>query len=51
MSEVERLLQDPRMPFLLVNDGAEEVRQENARLKVLVVQLSTIIAKNVTAQK
>jgi len=51
MGDAERILQDPQMPFVLSGDNTEGMRQENARLKALLVQLSTIIAKNVAAQK
>jgi hypothetical protein len=51
MSNAEPRLQEPRMPFLLECAAAEGMREENARLKDLVVRLSAIIAKNVVGQK
>jgi hypothetical protein len=51
MSNAEPRLQEPRMPFLLSGAEVEGMRQEIARLKDLVVRLSTIIARNVAAQK
>ena len=51
MNNAEPHLQEPRMPFLLVGAEMEGLRQENARLKSLVVSLSTIIARNVAVQK
>lgn len=51
MSNAEPRLQEPRMPFLFASSEIEGVRQENARLKAVVVRLAAIIAKNVAAQK
>jgi hypothetical protein len=51
MNNAEPRLQEPRMPFQLAGAEVEGMRQENARLKDLVVRLSSIIARNVVAQK
>jgi hypothetical protein len=51
MNDPEPRLQEPRMPFLFAGTEMEGLRQENARLKHLIVQLSAIISKNVAAQK
>jgi hypothetical protein len=51
MNDAEPRLQEPRMPFLFAGTEMEGLRQENARLKHLIVQLSAIISKNVAAQK
>ncbi|MDO8878817.1 MAG: hypothetical protein Q8M24_00105 [Pseudolabrys sp.] len=52
MSDAEYGLQEPRFPFRLSgNAEAESLRQEIARLKALVVQLSAIIVRSVAAEK
>lgn len=51
MNDAEPRSQEPRMPFLFVGTEIESLRQENARLKHLVVRLSAIISKNIAAQK
>jgi len=51
MNDAEPRSQEPRMPFLFAGTEMEGLRQENARLKHLVVRLSAIISKNIAAQK
>jgi hypothetical protein len=48
----ETYLQEPRFPLRFArNVEADGLRQEIARLKTLVVQLSEIVAKRVVAEK
>lgn len=52
MSDATHGLQEPRFPYSLSGTAeAEGMRQEIARLKNLVVQLSAIIARSVIAGK